>query len=64
MFAKISLKSFVYDMIDVYCSSTEEVEIIFEKYDNVKCHLYFNLTDLDSFLCFFNFIRKKECNIK
>ena len=64
MFAKILLKSFVYNMIDVFCSPTEEVKMIYNKYDIVKCHLYLNLTDTGSCLCFFNFICKKECNIK
>ena len=64
MFAKILLKSFVYNMIDVFCSPTEEVKVIYNKYDIVKCHLYLNLIDADSCLCFFNFICKKECNIK
>ena len=31
---------------------------------NIKCHMYLNLTDTDSFLCFSNFICKKECKIK
>ena len=32
MFAKISLKSFVYEMTDVFCFPTEEVKMI---YDNM-----------------------------
>ena len=64
MFAKMFLKSFVYDMIDVFCFPTEKVKMICNKYYIIKCHLYLNLTDMDSCLCFFNFICKKECNIK
>ena len=60
----MSLKSFVYDMIDVFCFPTEEVKMICNKYDVIKCHLYLNMTDTDSCLFFFNFICKKECNIK
>ena len=64
MFAKVSLKSFVYDMIDVFCFPTEEVKMIYDKYGIIKCHLYLNLTDANSCSRFFNFICKKECNIK
>ena len=51
-------------MIDVFCFPTEEVKMICNKYDIIKCHLYLNMTDTDSCLFFFNFIYKKECNIK
>ena len=64
MFAKISLKCFVYDMIDVLCFPTEEVKMIYDKYDIIKCYIYLNLSDTDSCSCFFNFICKKECNVK
>ena len=64
MFAKISLKYFVYNIIDVFCSPTEEIKMIYDKHDIIKCFMYLNLTDTDSFSCFFNFIYKKECNIK
>ena len=64
MFAKIWLKCFVYDMIDVLCSLTEEVKMIYDKYDIIKCYIYLNLSDTDICSCFFNFICKKECNVK
>ena len=64
MFAKVSLKSFVYDMIDVFCFPNGEVKMIYDKYDIIKCYMYLNLTGTDSCSCFFNFICKKECNIK
>ena len=44
--------------------TTEEVKIIYDKYEVIKCHLNLNRTDTDSCSCFFNFISKKECNIK
>ena len=56
MFGKILLKSFVYDMIDVFCLPTEEVKMIYDKYNVIKCHMYLNLTNTDSYSCFFNFI--------
>ena len=64
MFAKILLKSFVDDLIHVFCFPMEEVRKIYDQYDIIKCHIYLNLTNTDSCLCFFNFISKKECNIK
>ena len=64
MFAKVSIKSFVYDLIDVFCFPTEEGRRMYDLYSIIKSHLYLNLTDADSFSIFFNFICKKECNIK
>ena len=64
MFAKTLLKSFVYDLIDVFCFETEEVRKIYNLHDIIKCHIYLNLTDTNSCSVFFNFISKKECNIK
>ena len=64
MFSKIFLKSFVYDMIDVFCFPAEEVKMIYNKYNIIKCYMCLNLTNTDSCSCFFNFICKKECNIK
>ena len=64
MFAQISSKSFVYDLIDDFYFPAEEVRKIYNQHDIIKCHRYLNLTDTDSCSCFFNFICKKECNIK
>ena len=64
MFAKVSIKSFVYDLIDVFCFPTEDGRRMYDLYPIIKSHLYLNLTDADSFSIFFNFICKKECNIK
>ena len=64
MFAKISLKYFVYNIIDVFCSPTEEIKMIYDKHDIIKCFMYLNLTDTDSFSCFFNFIYKKNATSK
>ena len=64
MFAKTLLKSFVYDLIDVFCFETEEVRKIYNLHDIIKCHIYLNLTDTNSCSIFFNFISKKEYNIK
>ena len=61
MFAKLSLKSFIYDMIDVFCFPDEEVKQIYNFYQIEKCFLYQNLTDTDSTFLFFNFVRKVDC---
>ena len=43
---------------------TEEVKMIYDKCEVIKCHLNLNQTDTDRCSCFINFISKKECNIK
>ena len=63
MFAKMSLKLFVYDIIDVFCFPDDKVKGIFDKNDIEKCFLYLNLTDTDSCSMFFIFICKLECCI-
>ena len=56
MFAKLSIKSFVYDTIDVFCFPNEDIKIIYDRYQIEKCFLYQNLTDTDSTSLFFIFI--------
>lgn len=63
MFAKVLLRSFIYDMIDVFCFPNETVKVIYVRYAISKCHLYLNLTDTDSCSLFFIFICEKECNV-
>ena len=63
MFGKMSLKSFVYDIIDVFCFPDDKIKGIFDKNNNEKCFLYLNLTDTDSCSMFFIFICKLECCI-
>ena len=60
MFAKLSIKSFVYDMIDVFCFPNTEIKSIYDFYNIEKCFLYQNLTDTDSTSLFFVFI----CNLQ
>ena len=64
MFAKMSLKSFVYDLTNVFCFLMEEVRKLYNQHDIIKCHINLNLTDTNSFSMLFNFISKKEFNIK
>ena len=63
MFAKLSLKSFVYGMIDVFCFPDEEIRQIYDFYQIGKCFLYQHLTDTDSTSLLFNFIYKLDCSI-
>ena len=63
MFAKLSLKSFVYDMIDVFCFPNNEIQEIYDYYRIEKCFLYQNLTNTDSKSLYFIFICKNDCCI-
>ena len=63
MFAKLSLKSFVYHMIDAFCFPDEKIKEIYDFYRIRKCLLYQNLTDTDNTLLLFNFICNLECSI-
>ena len=60
MFAKLSIKSFVYDMIDVFCFPNKDIQLIYDFYQIEKCFLYQNLTDTDSTSLLFVFV----CNLK
>ena len=62
-FAKVSLRSFIYDMIDVFCFPNETAKEIYARYDIKKCHLYLNLTNTNNCSLFFIFTCEKECNI-
>ena len=48
MFSKVSIKSFVYDIIDVFMFPNEEIKKIYQKYKISKCLVEQNLTDADS----------------
>ena len=64
MFAKVSLKSFIYDIINVFSFPDEEVRAAYDQYEIEKCFLYLNLTDTDSCPIFFGFICSLGCNFK
>ena len=63
MFAKTSLQSFVYDMIDVFCFPNHAVQEIYKKYQIEKCFMYQNWTDTDSTSLFFIFICDIRCTV-
>ena len=53
MFSKLSIKSFAYDIIDVFMFPNEKTTKIYEKYGMEKCLVEQNLTDTDSTSIFF-----------
>ena len=64
MFAKTSLQSFVYDIIDVFMyPEEEEVKKIYQKYKVKTCQLYQNLTDTDSTSLTFVFICNRSLKL-
>ena len=63
MFAKLSLKSFVYDMMVAFCFPDEKIREIYDFYRIRKYLLYQNLTDTDNNLLLFNFICDLECSV-
>ena len=56
MFAKLSLKSFVYDLVETFCFPDETVKGIFKKYKIEKVDIFHTLTDTDSTSLKFIFI--------
>ena len=56
MFSKVSIKSFVYDLIDVLMFPNQEIQEIYRQYQVNKCYLYQNLTDTDSTSMFFLYV--------
>ena len=64
VFSKVSIKSFVYDLIDVFMFQNEEIEKIYAEFNIERCYLYQNLTDTDSTsIFFFVFICDLKCSI-
>ena len=47
MFSKVSLKSFVYHLIDVFMFPNEDTRKRYDEYQVQKCYLNQNLTDTD-----------------
>ena len=63
MFSKVSLKSYVYDIIDVFCFPNEEVREIYAQNYIIKCFIYLILTDTDSCSIKFLFVSDIKSNI-
>ena len=56
MFSKVSIKSFVCDLIDVFMFPNQKIQEIYRQYQVNKYYLYQNLTHADSTSMFFVFI--------
>ena len=63
MFSKVSLKSFVYDIIDNFCFPDEKVKEIYDRHKIIKTFVYLILTDTDSCLLQFTFITELKSSI-
>ena len=63
MFSKFLIKSFVYDLIDVFMFPNEEIQEIYAEFNIERCYLYQTLTDTDSTSFFFVFICDLKCSI-
>ena len=63
MFAKISLISFIYDLIETLCFPNTKTKEIYEKYLVEFIYPYQILTDTDSTSMFFIFVCKRESSI-
>ena len=63
MFSKISLKSFVYDIIDIFCFPDKEVKEIYDKHKIIKTFVYLILTETDSCSLQFTFITELRSSI-
>ena len=60
MFAKVSIKSFVCDIIDVFMFPNDITKSIYKKYNVEKCYVFQCLTDTDSTSINFIFICEKS----
>ena len=63
MFSKISLKAFVYDLIDHFCFLDEEVQEIYARNEILRCFFYLLLTDIDSCSIQFLFVSNLKSTI-
>ena len=63
MFSKVSINSFVYDLIDAFMFPNQGIQEIYQKYQVEKYYLYQNLTDTDSTSVFFVFICNSKCSV-
>ena len=63
MFAKLSLKSFIHDIIETFCFPDQNVRGIFKKYGIKKVEIFHVLTDTDSTSLKFMFISEPNSEI-
>ena len=63
MSAKLSLMSFIYEMLETFCFPDKKIQEIYDKYLVEKVHIYSVLTDTDSTCLQFLFISDSKSNI-
>ena len=63
IFSKVSIKSLVYDLIDVFMFPNNDTKRIHDEYNVQKCYLYQNLKDTDNSSVFFVFICDLSCSV-
>ena len=63
MFAKLSLMSFIYEILETFCFPNKKIQEIYDKYFIEKVHIYHVLTDTDSTCLQFLFISNPKSNI-
>ena len=63
IFSKVSLRSFVYDIIDIFSFPDDELKEIYNRHDIIKVFVYLILTDTDSCSLQFIFINKLTSSI-
>lgn len=63
IFVKTSLQSFIYDVVDDFCFSTQEVKEIYQQSRIIKCFIHLILTDTDSCSLQFIFVCDSRSNI-
>ena len=56
MFAKLSIKSFIYSITETFCFPTKEIEDLYDKYFIEKAEIFHILTNTDSTALQFIFI--------
>ena len=64
MFSKVSIKSFVYDLIDIFMFPNSEIQKIYAKYKINRCYLDQILSGTDSTSMFLVFICDLGSNVK
>ena len=64
MFSKVSVKSFVYNLIDVFMFPNDEIKEIYKKYSINQCYLDQNLTYTGRTSMFFVFVCDLNCNVR
>ena len=64
MCSKVSIKSFVYNLIDIFMFPNAEIREIYKKYKVNHCYLDQNVTDTDSTSIMFIFICDLNSNIR